>query len=249
MDEGEFDVRVTAPEGTSLTAMNEWPCRSRRSCARFPACAWCWPPPGSGFLGGVNSANFFVQLAPHEERTFRWGRLLHWPPWQAFQGNFTQRDVQQEIRRRLRKLPDVRVAVRNPQTFVGGGPNFDIDFALLGPDLDMLNTYAERLRTNATDLGLLDADTTLKLDKPELRVEIDRDRAANLGVRHHGHCRRAAHHGGRRRARHPLPRRVHERGLRRAGAAQGGRPQRRGAPSRACSCRARAAAWCAWITW
>ena len=32
-------------------------------------------------------------------------------------------------------------------------------------------------------LGLLDADTTLKLDKPELRVQIDRDRAANLGVR------------------------------------------------------------------
>jgi HAE1 family hydrophobic/amphiphilic exporter-1 len=46
-----------------------------------------------------------------------------------------------------------------------------------------LNTYAECLRTNATHLGLLDADTTLKLDKPELRVHIDRDRAADLGVR------------------------------------------------------------------
>ncbi len=32
------------------------------------------------------------------------------------------------------------------------------------------------------ELGLLDADTTLQLDKPELRVEIDRDRAAKLGV-------------------------------------------------------------------
>ena len=31
-------------------------------------------------------------------------------------------------------------------------------------------------------MGLLDADTTLRLDKPELRVQIDRDRAANLGV-------------------------------------------------------------------
>ena len=42
--------------------------------------------------------------------------------------------------------------------------------------------YAERLRKKAPELGLLDADTTLKLDKPELRVQIDRDRAANLGV-------------------------------------------------------------------
>ena len=138
---------------------------------------------GSGFLGGVNAANFFVQLAPHEERTFGWGRLLQWPPWRAFQGNFTQREIQQQIRRRLGSIPDVRVAIRNPQTFVGGGGNWDIDFALLGPDLDILNGYAERLRTNAPSLGLLDADTTLKLDKPELRVQIDRDRAANLGVR------------------------------------------------------------------
>lgn len=30
--------------------------------------------------------------------------------------------------------------------------------------------------------GIVDADTTLKLDKPEFRVEIDRDRAADLGV-------------------------------------------------------------------
>ncbi|HEY5913794.1 MAG TPA: efflux RND transporter permease subunit, partial [Verrucomicrobiae bacterium] len=138
---------------------------------------------GSGFFGGVNSANFFVQLVPHEARTFRWGRLLKWPPWRAFQGNFSQRDIQQQIRQRLRAFPEIRSAIRNPQTFVGGGGNWDIDFALLGPDLDTLNAYAERLRTNATALGLMDADTTLKLDKPELRVQIARDRAANLGVR------------------------------------------------------------------
>jgi HAE1 family hydrophobic/amphiphilic exporter-1 len=109
--------------------------------------------------------------------------LLQWPPWRAFEGNFTQFQVQQEIRRRLAPLrPDVRIAIRNPQTFIGGGPNFEIDFALLGPDLDTLYHYAEELRKKAPELGLLDADTSLKLDKPELRVEIDRDRAANLGV-------------------------------------------------------------------
>jgi hydrophobic/amphiphilic exporter-1 (mainly G- bacteria), HAE1 family len=137
---------------------------------------------GSGFIGGMNSANFYVQLVPHEERTFGWGRLLQLRPWRAFEGNFSQQQIQQNIRQRLRKLPDIRIAIRNPQTFVGGGPNFDIDFALLGPDLDTLYSYAEKLRERAPELGLLDADITLKLDKPELRVEIDRDRAANLGV-------------------------------------------------------------------
>ncbi len=182
VDEGEFDVRVTAPEGTSLPAINRVALQIEEELRTVPGVNLVLSTAGSGSFGGVNTANFFIQLVPHAERTFRWARLLHWPPWNAFRGNFSQSDIQQEIRRRLRQLPDVRVAVRNPQTFVGGGPNFDIDFSLLGPDLDLLHTYAERLRTNATALGLLDADITLKLDKPELRVEIDRDRAANLGV-------------------------------------------------------------------
>jgi hydrophobic/amphiphilic exporter-1 (mainly G- bacteria), HAE1 family len=183
VDEGEFDVRLTAPEGTSLTAINRVAAQAEEVIRSVPGIRTVLATAGSGFLGGVNSANIFVQLTPHKERTFGWRRLLQWPPWRAFQGNFTQREVQQQIRQRLRSMPEVRIAVRNPQTFVGGGPNFDIDFALLGPDLDVLNAYAERLRTNATALGLMDADTTLKLDKPELRVEIDRDRAATLGVR------------------------------------------------------------------
>jgi HAE1 family hydrophobic/amphiphilic exporter-1 len=137
---------------------------------------------GGGALGNVNNARFYVRLIPHHERTFGWQRLLQTRPWRAFQGNFTQRDVVQDVRRQLKKYPDLRGSIRNPQTFTMGGPNYDIDFALLGPDLDALAAYAEQLRKKAPELGLLDADTTLRLDKPELRVEIDRERAATLGV-------------------------------------------------------------------
>ena len=45
-----------------------------------------------------------------------------------------------------------------------------------------LSRYAEQLRERSTQLGIVDADTTLKLDKPELRVKIDRKRAADMGV-------------------------------------------------------------------
>ena len=46
-----------------------------------------------------------------------------------------------------------------------------------------LSQYANQLREKSAQLGgIVDADTTLKLDKPELRVEIDRARAADLGV-------------------------------------------------------------------
>ena len=70
-----------------------------------------------------------------------------------------------------------------PQTInLGGGGFTDIDFVLRGPDIYQLVEYANQLRERAPELGLVDADVTLKLDKPELRVEIDRARAADLGV-------------------------------------------------------------------
>jgi len=182
VDEGEFDLRVSTVEGTGLAAMNEVALKIEDELKLVPGVRSVQTAVGSGFFGGLNGASFFIRLAPHAERTFGWGRLLQWQPWRAFQGNCSQRDVQQAIRQQLRKFPDVRGQIRNPQTFSGGGPNFDIDFSLLGPDLNVLFDYAERLRTNAAALGIQDADTTLKLDKPELRVQIDRERAANLGV-------------------------------------------------------------------
>jgi HAE1 family hydrophobic/amphiphilic exporter-1 len=72
--------------------------------------------------------------------------------------------------------------VRNLPSFNIGGGNWEIDFVLRGPDLKALADYAERLRIRSKDLGIIDADTTLKLDNPELRVVIDRKRAADLNV-------------------------------------------------------------------
>jgi hypothetical protein len=72
--------------------------------------------------------------------------------------------------------------VRNSQSFNIGGGNWDIDFVLRGPDLRTLAESAEKLRDMAPKLGVIDSDTTLKLNKPELRIVIDRPRAADLGV-------------------------------------------------------------------
>jgi len=183
VDEGEFDVNVSAPEGTSLQAMNEVAERVEKEVRSLRGVRLVLASVGGqGMLGSVNNARVYVRLAPHGERVFSWKRLFSFTPWKAFEGNFSQRDVVQELRGKLRKFSDLRISIRNPQTFSMGGPNYDVDFALLGPDLESLSKYAEELRRRGPELGLLDADTTLKLDKPELRVEIDRERAAKLGV-------------------------------------------------------------------
>src|SRR5215471_1663176 len=105
-------------------------------------------------------------------------------PLMAFRGNYKQRDVMQEIRTRMQKYAPFRFSVRNAQSFNIGGGNFDIDFVFKGPDLQQLAQYADTMRLKTKEIGgIVDADTTLKLDKPELRVHIDRDVAADLGVK------------------------------------------------------------------
>lgn len=183
-DEGEFEISVSAKEGTALGSMDEVGRQIEEEIRRVPGVATVLSSVGGGRgFSGVNNIRMSVLLVPHSERTFSFGRLMSLKPWEAFQGNFSQRDVTQAIRARMRKFADVRASIRSASASINvGGPNFAIDFSLLGPDIEALARYAEELRNQAPRLGLVDADTTLRLDKPELRVEIDRDRAAALGV-------------------------------------------------------------------
>jgi HAE1 family hydrophobic/amphiphilic exporter-1 len=187
VDEAEFDVNVNAPEGTSLAVMSEAMRAIEDDIRQTPGVRLVLASAGGSFLGGVNQGSAYVRIAPHEERTFSvsrlWRSLIKGRPLEAFRGNYTQRDVMQEVRRRLRKYSPLRASVRNAPSFNIGGGNFDIDFVLRGPDLTALAAYADDLRERSQRLGgIVDADTTLKLDKPELRVTIDRQRAADLGV-------------------------------------------------------------------
>jgi HAE1 family hydrophobic/amphiphilic exporter-1 len=60
----------------------------------------------------------------------------------------------------------------------------DVQYAISGPDLDKLSQYSQQLLARLKTVpNVVDADTSLVYGKPELRVEIDRQRAADLGVR------------------------------------------------------------------
>lgn len=187
VDEAEFDVNVTAPEGVSIAAMDEVMKSVERDLRAIPGVTLVLSNVGGSFLGNINQAGAYVRIAPHEERIFSiprfLGSLLRLDPLGAFRNNYSQRDVMVLVRQALKKYPDLRTSVRNAPSFNIGGGNWDIDFVLRGPELEPLAGYAEQLRTKSQQVGgIVDADTTLKLDKPELRVEIDRARAADLGV-------------------------------------------------------------------
>jgi HAE1 family hydrophobic/amphiphilic exporter-1 len=188
VDEAEFGVNVNAPESASFEAMDAALAVIEARIRGVPGVRDVLSTTGGGFLGRVNQGNVYVRIAPHEERTFGFARLwraaLDGEPSAAFEGNYSQSDVMEEIDARLRQLGDVRAQVRNFPSFnIGGGP-FDVDFVLRGPELSELARYGELLRERASATGgFRGLDTTLRLDRPELRVEIDRQRAADLGVR------------------------------------------------------------------
>ena len=191
-DEGEFTVSLSAPEGTSLTSMNEAIQAVEADLSdkkKFPEIRLMLASVGGGMGGmsnSINNGDIYIRLAPHEERTANlgkfWAGLKQGKPLAVFEGNYTSREVMGRIRGALRKYTHLRPSVRNPQSInLGSGPS-DLDFSLRGPDVVKLFNAANEMRDWGAQNGLLDPDVSLKIDKPELRVKIDRVRAADLGV-------------------------------------------------------------------
>ena len=187
VDEAEFQVSVVAPEGTSIAAMDEAMRAVAAEIQATPSVQTVLTTIGGGFLEAVNQGWATVRIAPHEERSFSMSRffagLARGDPFAAWRGNASQSELMQGLRKRLARFGDLRISVRNVPAFSLGGAAVDIDLNLFGPDLKTLAKASEDLRSRALTLGgIADADTTLKLEKPELRVVIDRDRAGDLGI-------------------------------------------------------------------
>ncbi len=187
VDESEFEMSILGPEGMSLASMETVLDRATEELADLPGIEHVLSVVGTGYLQQVNSSRQFVRIQPIEERVFSLTRLvektLQGKPREAFQGLYSQRDVMQAVRARMKVYRDLRARVGNVQVLNQGSAPVDIDFVSRGPELEALMNYSEKLRLMAIETpGIVDVDTTLRLTKPELRATIDRDRAADLGV-------------------------------------------------------------------
>ena len=81
--------------------------------------------------------------------------------------------------------PELRTGVQQVQAFSGGGfRNANVQFLISGPDLKKLEEYSAKLLEKMKTIpDAVDVDSTLISGKPEVQLEIDRDTAADLGVR------------------------------------------------------------------
>src|SRR5436309_3944506 len=147
VDEAEFDVNVNGPEGTNIDAMDMTMKAIEKDLMSTPGVRLILSSSGGSFLGAVNQGGVYVRIAPHDERVFSltklWNSIKSGSPLAAWRGNYTQRDVMSEVRRRLQKYAPFRFGVRNAPSFNIGGGNNDIDFVFRGPELQQLARYAD----------------------------------------------------------------------------------------------------------
>src|SRR6266704_2653703 len=172
-DQSQFEISVRAPEGYTLSATSALAERIAADTRRLPGVTDTLVTIGAGQQQVVNLANIYVKLTPIEERS-------------ASQNALMLRARSEILGKYLKEFPNqLRTSVNQVAAISGGGfRNADIQFVIGGPDLDKLTKYSDDLLAKMTNLpDVVDADSTLVTGEPELRVVIDRARAADLGVR------------------------------------------------------------------
>src|SRR5262249_54929521 len=72
VDHGKFEVRVTAPEGLSLTAMDEIMTMIEAKVRAVRGVKLVLGTSAGDYNGSLSNGRIYAQLVPHEERVFTW---------------------------------------------------------------------------------------------------------------------------------------------------------------------------------
>ena len=166
-DESQFQASVRAPEGTSLDETRLLVTRMAAEIEQMPGVAYAITTIGDDPQITPNLASVYVKLKPVSERSA------------------SQAEIIDKARAEL--LPKYgkgyRMSVGPVNAFSGGGANFPVMYMISGPDMAKISSYADALLAKLKTIpGVVDADSSLILGKPELRAHIDRKKATDLGV-------------------------------------------------------------------
>ncbi|MFB3819368.1 MAG: efflux RND transporter permease subunit [Candidatus Methylomirabilales bacterium] len=168
-DESQFEVTFRAPEGTTLEQTELIATRIGREVRQLPGVRYTVTLVGDDAGRTANKGKVFVKLAEMDERR---------------EDQFSLMDrVRREVLPKF-AAERLRTSVSQVAAISGGGMEHkEVAFFLSGPDLGKLSEYSRRLTAALQKVpGVVDVDTSLVLGKPEMSVQLDRKKAAELGV-------------------------------------------------------------------
>jgi HAE1 family hydrophobic/amphiphilic exporter-1 len=163
-DMGEFTIHIDAPEGTALDGMAEQTNNLAKELQGIEGVNHIETLAGAQ---RVNHGHLFVRLLPLDQR------------------KITQDEIIARMRKVLAGHPSYKPSI-TMRTALGGGEqgNFAIQANLRGPDMGQLVEYSMRLLAQAQQLpSLADPKVSVNISNPEVHVAVDRQRAADLGIR------------------------------------------------------------------
>lgn len=163
-DQGSLIAFFRGPEGSTLEYMDRYLKEVEAIADDIPEIRTYM-----GILGfGANPPNRGIMFMTLEERDQR---------------ERDQFEIMAEMRRRTAGIPGIMVFLRERSPFGGRQDTRPVQFVIQHPDLEVLAEGSEELVRQLRDAdGFLDVDSDLDLNKPELMVHIDRERASLLGI-------------------------------------------------------------------
>jgi multidrug efflux pump len=158
---------VIAPEGATLEYTDTYVREIENILLSLPECEGLFTATGLGFggPGSVTNSFMFLNLKPRGER------------------EKSQQQIVQELFPQLLGIPGVLAFVINPPSLGANFSSSPVEYVLQGDNYEELNRAGGTIMGEVSQLGyLINLDSDLRLNKPQLDIHIDRERASGLGV-------------------------------------------------------------------
>lgn len=163
-DNGEFQVQVELPLGTSLSRTKEFVIGVEEVIAKNPSVTVMSTIYGYSTRPESHKATVYVRLVPRKER----------------KGNTAS--VKTEVREALGDLQK-QALIAISDIDIGGSGIKQFNLLIRGENLDELSQYVDKIKPQIAAIkGLIDVDTNYRTGKPEFHVVFDRSKAEALGV-------------------------------------------------------------------
>ncbi|MEJ7605562.1 MAG: efflux RND transporter permease subunit [Bryobacteraceae bacterium] len=164
-DQGEFEVTVRMPPGSSLEGSSEMLKQLEGDLKTLPGVRDMLTTVGADQRRQVDRGSILVELKPIKER------------------ENSQLQLMLMARERISKYRDLTIGVQQPALIQGAGSTAELQFFLQGPELAQLEKYAQQVKAKLSQIpGVTDLDSSYEAGKPEMRVVVNRDKASDLNV-------------------------------------------------------------------
>ena len=165
-DRGYLQVWLKTPEGSTVAYQDGYQRKVEGVLAHTPEVASYFSVVAFRGGGRVNRGLMFVRLQPH-------GPLR----------NESTQAVIDELRRKTRDIVGADIFFTQFNPMQRGGSSKPMEFVLQSNDFDALGSQSAALKTILErTAGFTDAESSLKINKPQLAVSIRRDKAGAIGV-------------------------------------------------------------------